>query len=244
VDRPKLYASVASWFHLITAPEEYAEEAEVYRALLEEGGVPQGGTMLELGSGGGNNASHLKAHFEMTLMDLSSEMIELSKGINPELEHIQGDMRSLRLDREFHAVFAHDAVDYMISEQDLRAAMETAFVHTRPGGAALFVPDDLRETFKPRTDHGGNDEGTRAARYIEWSWDPDPSDTSYITDYAYLLRDENGDVRVEHDRHVLGLFSRQEWLAWLKEAGFSAEVHTADLGETELSELFLCRKPG
>lgn len=241
---PKMYGEVASWFHLITAPEEYDEEAEVYRSLLEEAGVPRGGTVLELGSGGGNNASHLKAHFELTLSDLSPEMLELSRSINPELEHVEGDMRTLRLGREFAAVFAHDAIDYMVTEDDLRAAMETAAAHTRPGGAALLVPDDLKETYEDRTDHGGNDAEGRSARYLEWSFDPDPNDTIYETHYTYLLRDESGAVRVEHDRHVLGLFPRERWLAWLSEAGFMPEVRVVDLGEPQPSELFLCRKPG
>ena len=243
-EQPKLYGSLASWFHLITPPEEYAEEAAVYRGLLEEAGVPAGGTVLELGSGGGNNASHMKAHFDLTLTDLSPEMLELSRGINPELEHIEGDMRTLRLEREFDAVFAHDAIDYMVSEDDLRAAIRTAFVHTRPGGPALFVPDDVRERYRDRTDHGGFDAGGRAARYLEWSWDPDPGDTTYETHYAYLLRDENGNVRVEQDRHVLGLFPRESWLAWMTDAGFTPEVRVVDLGETEPSEVYLCRKPG
>jgi trans-aconitate methyltransferase len=237
-----MYGAAARWFHLITAPAEYEEESAVYQGLLEEAGVPVGGTLLELGSGGGNNASHLKAHFQLTLTDLSGEMIEVSKLINPELEHIEGDMRTLRLGREFDAVFAHDAIDYMIEEPDLRSAMETAFVHTKPGGAALFVPDDVRETFKPRTDHGGNDDGARGARYLEWSWDPDPTDHSYVTDYALMLRDENGDLEIEYDQHVLGLFSRDDWMMWLKEAGFSPQVRVVDLGEPEPSEVFLARR--
>jgi hypothetical protein len=52
--RPRLYAELASWFHLLTAPPDYEEEAELYRQLLverEDGCVE---TMLELGSGGGN----------------------------------------------------------------------------------------------------------------------------------------------------------------------------------------------
>ena len=241
-DRPKLYGSLASWFHLITAPEEYEEEAEVYRGLLEEAGVPRGGTVLELGSGGGNNASHLKAHFEMTLADLSPEMLDLSKSINSELEHVEGDMRTLRLGREFDGVFLHDAIDYMTTEGDLRAAMETAFLHCRPGGTALFVPDHVRESFKPSTEHGGTDADGRGARYLQWAWDPDPSDDTYLVDFAYLLRNQGGEARVEHDRHVCGLFSREVWLRLLTEVGFTPEARTADLGEAEPSELFLCRK--
>ena len=67
-------------------------------------------TVLELGSCGGNNTSHLKARFKMTLTDLSPAMLDLSRGINPECEHIQGDMRKLRLGLIFEAIFIEDAV--------------------------------------------------------------------------------------------------------------------------------------
>lgn len=58
-------------------------------------------------------------------------MLDLSKKSNPECEHILGDMRTLRLNRTFDAVFVHDAICYMRTREDLRAAIETAFVHLR-----------------------------------------------------------------------------------------------------------------
>ncbi len=102
-------------------------------------------------------------------------------------------------------------------------AIATAFVHCRPGGAALFAPDHVRETFTMATSHGGCDDEARGLRYLEWTWDPDPSDTTYFVDYAYLLRERDGSVRAVHDRHVEGLFSRVEWLRWLAAAGFDAQ---------------------
>src|SRR5262245_300663 len=69
----RLYGDLAPWFHLLTAPPDYAGEAERYRRLIV-GAVPDAGTLLELGSGGGNNASHLKEHFSCTLSDLSPQM--------------------------------------------------------------------------------------------------------------------------------------------------------------------------
>jgi SAM-dependent methyltransferase len=199
--------------------------------------------VLELGSGGGNNASHLKRHFTMTLVDLSAEMLSLSRSLNPECEHALGDMRTVRLAREFDAVFVHDAVSYITSRRDLRAAVETAFVHCRPGGAALFVPDDVRETFEPRTDHGGHDSDTRGLRYLEWAWDPDPHDETYLVDFAYLLRDGDGTTRVEHDRHVCGLFSRADWLDIMHAVGFRAE-NRQDRIEDDDIEIFVAVKPG
>ena len=245
-DEPKLYNDLADWFHLLTAPAEYAEEAAFYsQQLMEECDRPPE-TVLELGSGGGNNASHMKAHFQMTLTDLSPGMLELSRKINPECEHIHGDMRTLRLGREFDAVFVHDAVVYMTTEADLEAAIETAFVHCRRGGAALFAPDHVRENFTPSTDHGGHDgDDGRGLRYLEWTWDPDPSDDTYTVDFAYLLKDSAGSVRVEQDRHSEGLFSRATWLRLLHEAGFEARSVPFDHSELEPGsyELFVALKP-
>jgi SAM-dependent methyltransferase len=201
--------------------------------------------VLELGSGGGNNASHFKARFEMVLVEPSAGMLAVSRALNPECEHVQGDMRSVRLGRQFDAVFVHDAVAYMATEADLRLAIETAFVHCRPGGAALFAPDAIRETYQPSTDHGGHDDETRGLRYLSWTWDPDPSDTTYLTDYAYLLRMPDGTMRAEHDRHVEGLFSRADWLRLLSDAGFDPRAVPFDHSELEPGsyEIFVATRP-
>ena len=107
---PKLYFELSSWYHLLSSPSDYGEEAEFVRSLIAGASAIPPVTVLELGSGGGNNASHLKAHFKLTLADLSEGMLDLSRRLNPECEHIHGDMRTLRLDRLFDAVFIHDAI--------------------------------------------------------------------------------------------------------------------------------------
>ena len=241
---PRLYDELAPWFHLLTAPEDYAEEAELYRRLLVVATHGPVRTVLELGSGGGNNASHLKAHFELTLVDLSPQMLELSRSLNPECRHVLGDMREIRLGETFDAVFVHDAVAYITTEADLAATVVTAGEHVRPGGAVLFVPDYVRESFEPRTGTGGHDGPGRGLRYLEWVWDPDPADTTYLSDFAYLLRDEAGSVRCEYDRHVCGLFPRATWLQLLEAAGFEARSHvTATDEEPAGAELFVGFKP-
>src|SRR5687768_9071191 len=118
----KLYTDLAEWWPLLSAPADYAEEASFYQRQLLNACERVPRTLLELGSGGGNNASHLKARFAMTLVDPSAGMLEHSRRLNPECEHVQGDMRDVRLGREFDAVFVHDAVCYMTTEADVRAA--------------------------------------------------------------------------------------------------------------------------
>jgi SAM-dependent methyltransferase len=232
---PLLYSDLADWYLLLTAAEDYAEEAEFYfRTLTEVGGAPPG-SLLELGAGAGNNAWHYKrAIARVTLTDLSPRMLGLSATQNPECEHIVGDMRTVRLGREFDVVFVHDAISYLTTESDLRQALETAFIHCRRGGVALFAPDATRENFVAETDHGGHDgDDGRALRYLEWTFDPDPSDNTYLTDYAYLLHTNGEPPRTLFDRHEMGLFGAADWLRLLADVGFRAETRPFFHSEVE-----------
>lgn len=217
----KLYNELATWWPLLSAPAAYEEEATFFTRTLLDTATNPPVTLLELGSGGGNNAFHMKQHFTPTLVDASPEMLAVSQQLNPDCTHKVGDMRTVRLDQQFDVVFIHDAIEYMTSRADLKQALVTAFVHCKPGGAALFVPDQTKELFKPETDCGGHDGPARSMRYMEWQWDPDPNDDTYIVDYTYTFREADDEISVVHDRHTLGVFPRQVWLDLIAEAGFS-----------------------
>jgi SAM-dependent methyltransferase len=242
---PRLYTELADWFHLLTAPSDYAEDARLYFDLLADAAGAPPRTLLELGSGGGNNASHYKRWVRATLVDRSARMLDLSQRLNPECEHRRGDMRSVRLGRTFDAVLVQDAVLYLTTEDDLRRTMATAFVHCRPGGVALFAPDYVRETFAPATTHGGHDGAGRALRYLAWIRDPDPADTTYVVDFAYLLQEDGRPTRSVHDRHVHGLFGRAVWLRLLAEAGFRPDERPFAHSELPAGSVtvFVARKP-
>ena len=216
----RLYRDLAEWYPLLTPVEDYAEEADLYRRLFISNCPRPPRTLLDLGSGPGHNAAYLKRSFACTLLDLEPAMLELNRRLNPECRHVQGDMRSIRLGGTFDCVLLHDAVNYMKSRGDLADAIATAFIHTAPGGAALFQPDFVTETFAPGTETGGSEKDGRALRYLEWRWVPEPREEEYVADMAYVLRDRDGTVEVFHDRHSLGLFPRAVWVELIRGAGF------------------------
>jgi SAM-dependent methyltransferase len=216
----KLYTELANWWPLLSPPEDYAEEASYFINTLNNHAESPVTTMLELGAGGGNNAYHIKQHATLTLTDHSQEMLQVSQQLNPECRHIAADMKTLRLNETFEAVFLHDAVMYLVTEHDLQCTWQTAAHHLRPGGIALFVPDFIHETFQSQTTHDGHDGENRALRYLEWTTDPDPTDSTFTTDRILILKDGSNQTTVEHIQCQLGLFPESVWRSLMKKAGF------------------------
>jgi SAM-dependent methyltransferase len=224
VQNTLLYNELAYLWPAISPPEDYAIEAEDWRKAIRKhlGGGRH--SLLELGVGGGHNLSHLTAEFDAVAVDISPNMLKLSRRLNPTVEHHIGDMRTFRLPgRTFEAVLVHDAICYMLTEDDLRAVFATAWAHLRPGGLLLVGPDLVRDTFRPgmslswSTERGGVQITTDEIVY-----DNDPSGTVLESHFTYTIN-ERGVRRVERDIHVTGLFPIATWIALIEEAGFRAE---------------------
>ena len=228
LDGVRLYDELAYLWPIISPPEDYAEEAAHWRRAIRE--KLGGGRLrvLELGVGGGHNLSHLTADFQATAVDISECMLEHSRHLNPGVEHHLGDMRTVRLNRKFDAVLAHDAISYMLTEGDLRAVFATARLHLRPGGLLLAAPDLVRDTFQdgkvmrwparpPRRP------GDPVVSVEERLRDPDSSDTVVESEFIYTIT-EGGVQRVERDVHVSGLFTIAAWTSLMEEAGFTVDT--------------------
>ncbi len=242
-----LYDELAPFYHLLDPLEDHAGEGEEFGSVLRSA-TSGARSLLELGAGAGHGAFYLKDAFErLTLVDLSPAMLARSRRLNPDCEHLEGDMRTLRLGRTFDCLLIHDAITYLTSVEELAQVAETAFDHLRPGGAALVIPDCVTESFVDSyEDHAGDDD-ERSLRCLAWSYDPDPTDTTHVTDYALLLR-ENGEVRAVHDRHVHGLFPVRTWIEVHQRAGFEVTEVRRPLapeyeGSAYTDRMFLCLRP-
>ena len=221
----RLYDELAHLWPLLSPPEDYAVEARHWREVLRQKLGPGRHEILELGAGGGHNLSHLTGEFQATAVDISEKMLQNSMRLNPDVEHRVDDMRSVRLDKKFKAVLIHDAVNYMLTEADLRSAFATAAAHLDPGGVFVTSPDYFKETFTdPHVDYSTHSDGKTELTYIEFSHDPDPRDTTIETIIFFFIR-EKGCLRIEQDRHITGLFPKAAWIDLMEESGFRTEEH-------------------
>jgi len=237
----RLYTDLVSLYPLVSKADDYVCDARAIRRVVSDvlGPAPRGKagrrTLLELGVGNGHVISHLHRDFSVTAVDLSPDMLEHSRAVNPGVPHHVGDMKTLRLNEQFDVVLIHDAIHYMLSDTDLIAAMTTAREHLKPGGVALLMPCYTRETFAPfDVSHRIDVTQPQLVGYVAQAYDPDPSDTLYVLDFMLLTREADGRLAVHEDRHTLGLFSSDRWLAALKASGLAGEARVLKMKTTTM----------
>ncbi len=216
----RLFNDLAYLWPVMSPPQEYEEEAACWRTLLSQSLGPGRHPILELGVGGGHNLSHLTDGFDATAVDISQQMLRHSMALNPGVKHIVSDMRYVRLGRTFKAVLIHDAISCMTTARDLSSVFTTAATHLKPGGLLLVSPDYFADGITLPLIECRNCSGSDIdLTYLEYAYDPDPSDTMLDVILTYLIRSSGG-LQIEHDRFQVGLFARSTWRKLMHSAGF------------------------
>ena len=83
-------------------------------------------------------------------------------------------------------------------------------------------------------------QGDRDITFIENIYDPDPADEQYDTTIVYLIR-EGGNLRIESDHWIMGIFSVDTWRQVLRDCGFQVHEHLFCLDGDEYT-VFACVK--
>lgn len=248
----RLYNDLSHLWPIISPPSEYMVEAAEWRDLIWgefgwTGNQPAWDprpTLLDLGCGGGHLLSHFTRFFDTEAVDISPQMLEISQRLNPSTAHHLGDMRTIRLGRTFDVVTIHDAVNYMLTTEDLGAAIETARVHLQPGGLVLLAPDCLQDTFAgSRVVDWTRETEAKNVTFIEYVAQPSPGATTLQSVFVFIIN-RDGEITVEVDRHTSGLFPKSLWMDTITQAGLEALYVQTNAYEGGFGgNLFLGRMP-
>jgi SAM-dependent methyltransferase len=239
-DQRRMYGDLAWTWPIVSQKENYVEEAKVFRDVIRKHSRIPTRTLLHLGCGGGHLDFTLKRYFDVTGVDVSEDMLALARRLNPEVAYRQGDMRTVRFEQTFGAAMVADSIDYMLTVEDLRAAFVTAYACLKPGGVFCTYAEETAERFQQnKTDCYTRVQGDVEITFVHSNYDPDPTDTTYESTFVYLIR-RGGQLQIETDRHLGGLFSLETWLELLREVGF--EVEQIEFDEENIP-MFACVKP-
>jgi ubiquinone/menaquinone biosynthesis C-methylase UbiE len=210
----------------VADPSEYEHEVMIYVDLIKRTASVPPRTLLHLGSGAGGHDTIFKRHFSVTGVDLSVGMLNKARQAHPDIEYIEGDMRTIRLDRQFDAVAIPDSIDYMASREDLQQAIQTAVMHLKTGGVLLVVAK-TEEVFQNNNfAYTGEKDGVRVT-VLENNFINPFRPHTYEATLVYLIR-QQGELTIHTDHQVLGLFSQAIWDEVFKNAGMTMQKTNLD----------------
>jgi SAM-dependent methyltransferase len=229
----RLYDDLSWLWRYVSPPEHYVEEVGELHRLLQRFGVPEGGTVLHLGSGGGSVDAHLQNHYRVTGVDRSPGMIKNARRVNPRGEYLQGDIRDVDLDRTFDAVVSHDAISYQTTVEDITAVYRSAARHLSPGGVLIAFPEQVRSQYKDgKTSVRTIGDDMRRVTTLEVDDDVDPADNIFQRTFVYVVR-EDGRVRTYVDTHIMGIFDLAVYVDAVQAAGFDVTVEGCELSDLD-----------
>jgi len=220
------YNELAWTEDLLADPVDYEDEVAGYVDLIKQNSSHAPYTLLHLGCGAGGHDTIFKKHFAVTGVDISRGMLDRARLRHPDVEYIDGDMRTVRLSREFDAVVIPDSIDYMGSLPELRMAIETAVAHLNPGGILLVV-GKTREIFRGNNFAYTGEQEDLHVTLLENNYINRYRPNTYEATLVYLIR-RRGELAIHTECHVLGLFLQEVWEKVFTEAGLSLQETDLD----------------
>jgi SAM-dependent methyltransferase len=138
-DAQRAYDALAPHYDLLTAGYDYARWIAAVHALATKHAVP-GRRVLDLGCGTGHAIPALvECGYDVSACDLSPAMVDVARGKASIPEPFVADMRSLPDVGPFDLVLClDDAINYLLSERDLDAAMKSVYRVLAPHGLLIF----------------------------------------------------------------------------------------------------------
>lgn len=217
------YNQLAWTEDFLADPAEYEQGVAHFTALIRQHADPPVHTLLHFGCGAGGHDRFFKQYFAITGVDLSLGMLDLARETNPEIEYIEGDMRTIRLDRQFDAVVIPESIDYMATLEDLRQAVRTAALHLRTGGVLLVVCSTA-EQFRNNNFVYSGQKGDVHVTLFENNYANPYAPQTYEITLFYLIR-RQGALETYSEHIVAGLFPQASWEAVFTEAGLTVYSH-------------------
>lgn len=197
--------------------KDYAAEALKIRELAGRCQRSAGRSLLDVACGTGLHAANLREYFDVEGLDLDEGMVAAARRKYPNLKFSQGDMLDFRLNRTFDVVTClFSSIGYLKTPARLDQAIQTMGNHLTPGGVLIVEPWFTPETWHPGTAHAVyvNQPDLKIARMNISEGD---GRLSWF-EFHYLVATREG-VRYFTERHELGLFTHEEYLAAFQRAG-------------------------
>jgi len=217
-----VFSESARFYDAVYSFKDYAAEAAWVAALLKQHQRSVGRGLLDVACGTGEHLVHLRRHYRVEGLDLDAAMLEAARAKLPGVPFHLGDMLNFDLGRSFDAVVClFSAIGYVRTVDRLAHAVAAMARHVRPGGVLAIEPWFSPAQWQPGGVHAllVDQPDLKVARMNQS--EPAVNGLS-VLEFHYLVGDASG-VRHLTERHELGLFEPEEYLAAFEQAGLTPQ---------------------
>lgn len=139
------FKKYSKYYDLVYRDKNYLEEVVYVDRLIKKYNAP-GTKLLNFGCGTGKHDFYFaEKKYQVTGVDLSSEMVEEAKqkAVNlkqgPAPQFLQGDITGVRLDDSYDTVISlFHVMSYIVDTNNLQKAIENAYRHLKNDGLFIF----------------------------------------------------------------------------------------------------------
>lgn len=221
-----MFSVTAEIYDAIYSFKDYAGETLKIRQLVERE-RPGAKTILDVACGTGEHARLLSADFDVDGIDFEPKFIEIAQAKNPTGSFSAGDMRSFQLEKRYDVVQClFSSIGYLLTPEDIVAALTCFRAHLAPGGVILVEPWLSPAAYKAGQPHmvTVDKPDLKVCRMNVSKREGDIS----ILHFHYLIATDKG-VRQAEEVHRLALVPTDQMVSHFKAAGLRCVFDEAGL---------------
>ena len=224
MQKAKIYSSKANYYDLIYGGKDYQKETQLIYQTISKYKKSKGKELLDVACGTGNHLKYFVDFYTCEGIDINSELIEIAANKVPNAIFMKADMLNFNLQKKYDIITClFSAIGYTKTLNNLRKVLKNFYFHLKNGGVVLIEPWFTKESkdFRvsvPFVVHNEND-NTKISRISIASIKNNIS----IMDTHYLVDEAGKGISHFSEKHILGLFEKNEFIKVMIEVGFKTK---------------------
>lgn len=215
-----MFTKTAEYYDALYAFKDYQEACNQLDHHIRSI-KPEAKTLLDVACGTGKHISFLRDHYEVQGLDINSELLRVAETRCPGVPFHAEDMSDFNLGLTFDVVIClFSSIGYVRTPENLRKSVQCMADHLAPGGLLIVEPWFTPETFWP--EHVVLNVTDQPGLKIAWMYAHEKKDNTSVLDIHYMVGTVKG-VETFTEQHVLGLWTRREYLDAFENAGIQVQ---------------------